>query len=400
MKRYEIMDGMRGYFLVFMLINHLVFTGGYWLLFANHNQLAFVEDAQGFVFLSGLLVGMVYSRKMMKDGYFAGSEKVTARAFELYRYAMGIVIAVLAVALVLPNAPQAWFNWIGSTNFDDPMRLAAVATFLFQPTFMDILPQYVVYMLFAPPVIWLCLKGRWAEVMTVSLLLWLAGQLGLQRLVTDPVNSWIMGPDKEGIRVSFNLLGWQIVFFSGLVLGVLTSANKIEWDKVFDPQKTFFPKVAAAVLLFFLPLRILTAHDLMPEAVLAKFATMEVRADFGPVYLLSFPAAAFLVTWLIVAGPKHSHVAVRKAAAVLHWVFTLGFLRLLGRHSLHVYVWHVAIVYGVYYIDQQTPIFSQLEKTLIALFAVATLALPALWRERDKWLSKPPQKATLPAGGN
>ncbi|MDQ0321849.1 hypothetical protein QO002_003987 [Pararhizobium capsulatum DSM 1112] len=400
MKRYEIMDGMRGYFLVFMLINHLVFAGGYWLLFVNHNQLAFVEDAQGFVFLSGLLVGMVYSRKMIKDGYFAGSERVTARAFELYKYAMGIVIAVLAVALVLPHAPQAWSNWLGSTNFDDPLRLAAVATFLFQPTFMDILPQYVVYMLFAPPVIWLCLKGRWAEVMAVSLLLWLAGQLGLQRLVTDPVNNWIMGPDKQGIRVSFNLLGWQIVFFSGLVLGVLTSSKAIDWARVFDPQKTFFPKIAAGLLLFFLPLRILTAHDLMPETVLSKFATMEVRADFGLVYLVSFPAAAFLVTWLIVAGPKHGHVAVQKIAAALRWVFTLSFLRLLGRHSLHVYVWHVAIVYGVYYVDQQTPMFSQLEKTLIALFAVATLALPALWRERDNWINKPPQKATLPAGGN
>ncbi len=54
MKRYDLIDGMRGYFLVFMLINHLIFAGGYWLVQVNHNQLAFVEDAQGFVFLSGL----------------------------------------------------------------------------------------------------------------------------------------------------------------------------------------------------------------------------------------------------------------------------------------------------------------------------------------------------------
>ena len=272
MKRFEIIDGMRGYFLVFMLINHLIFVGGYWMMEVNHRQFAFVEDAQGFVFLSGLLIGMVYARKMIKNGYEKGRQLLFDRAFELYRYAMGTVMAVLVVQLILPDAQRLWYNWLGTTNFDEPLRLAAIATFLFQPTFMDILPQYVVYMLFAPPMIWLCLKGRWAEVMVVSLVLWLAGQLGLQRLVTDPINGWIMGPDKQGIRVSFNLLGWQIVFFSGLVLGVLTSSNRIDWSRVFDPKQTFFPKAAAGLLLFFLPLRILTAHDLLPEPVLAKFA--------------------------------------------------------------------------------------------------------------------------------
>ena len=37
---------MRGYFLVFMLINHMVFTGGLWLVEINHRNLAFVEDAE------------------------------------------------------------------------------------------------------------------------------------------------------------------------------------------------------------------------------------------------------------------------------------------------------------------------------------------------------------------
>src|SRR5690606_1716359 len=66
LKRFEIIDGMRGYFLVFMLVNHLIFVGGYWMVEVNHRQFAFVEDAQGFVFLSGLLIGMVYARKMLK----------------------------------------------------------------------------------------------------------------------------------------------------------------------------------------------------------------------------------------------------------------------------------------------------------------------------------------------
>ena len=392
MKRYEIIDGLRGYFLVFMLINHLIFVGGYWMLLINHNQLVFVEDAQGFVFLSGLLIGMVYGRRMEKSGYDAASQKVWARAFELYRYAMGIGMAVLVAQMILPDAYRVWNLWLGFTTFDDPLRLAAIGALLFQPTFMDILPQYIVYMIFAPPIIWLCLKDKWAYVAFVSIMLWMAGQLGLQRLVTEAINAWIIGSDQQGIRVSFNLFGWQIVFFSGLVLGALTSTRKIDWSRIFRPEATLIPKLSLATCLFFLPLRIATAHDLLPQVVLDKFATMEIRADFGPVYLMSFPAVAMGLAWLLIAGPRHERPFVRQLAAGATWLFSLGFLRLLGRHSLHVYVWHVAIVYMVFYVDQKTPEFSQLMKTFIALMSIMLLSLPALWRERDRFIGGPPPR--------
>ncbi|RWX76932.1 DUF1624 domain-containing protein [Neorhizobium lilium] len=385
MKRFDIIDGMRGYFLVFMVLNHLIFAGGYLLVKINHNQLAFVEDAQGFVFLSGLMIGMVYARKMMKNGYAAGRSAIYSRAFELYRYAMGIVLVVLAAAMFLPGAYTIWFNWLGYTNFDDPLRLAAIATFLYQPTFMDILPQYIVYMLFAPMLIKLVLEDKWHYVLAGSLVLWMAGQLGLQQIVTTPVNDMIMGADDQGIRVSFNLLGWQIVFYAGLVLGALTSSGKINWNNILSPDNTFIPKMALLMVAFFLPLRLITAHELMPPHMIGKFASMEIRADFGPVYLLNFAAVGILVAWLIVAGPQHKAAWVRGIASFIRGIFSLRYLQLLGRHSLYVYVWHVGIVYFVYYFDGRTPELSELTKTAIALVSVALLSAPAIWRERDKF---------------
>ncbi|CDZ73309.1 OpgC protein [Neorhizobium galegae bv. orientalis] len=384
MKRFDIIDGMRGYFLVFMVLNHLIFAGGYFLVKINHNQLAFVEDAQGFVFLSGLLIGMVYAKKMLKNGYAAGRTAIYNRAFELYRYAMGIVLVVLVAQMLLPGAYSIWFNWLGYTTFDDPLRLAAIATFLYQPTFMDILPQYIVYMLFAPMLVKLVLEDKWHYVVAGSVILWMAAQLGLQQIATTPLNDLVMGADDQGIRVSFNLLGWQVVFYSGLVLGALTSAGKIKWSNILSPDNTFIPKVALLMVLFFLPLRLITAHELMPPHMIGKFASMEIRADFGPVYLLNFAAVAILVTWLIVAGPKHKDEWVRRIAGAITWVFSIKYLQLLGRHSLYVYVWHVAIVYFVYYFDGRTPELDEFTKTAIALVSIALLSLPALWRERDK----------------
>lgn len=369
-----------------MLINHLVFVGEYWLVEVNHRQFAFVEDAQGFVFLSGLLIGLVYAPKMLKHGRVEGSRKVYSRAFELYRYAIGMIVVALLARMLLPGGYEAWWNWMGDTDFRDPVRMTAVATFVFQPTFMDILPQYTVYMLFAPLLIWLCLQGKWAHVLVGSFLVWMAAQLGLHRIVTMPLDALMRGTDDQGVRVSFNMMGWQIVFFSALVIGVLHAQGKIDWSRIFSPTQTFLPKAALAICLFFLPLRIATAHGLLPDFVIEKFWPMEIRADFGPVYLVNFAAVAFGLSWLIIAGPRHHSAMVRKFARAATWLFTLGFLRLLGRHSLHVYVWHVAIVYLVYYVDQRTPEFSQLTKTIIALVSVSLLALPAFWREREHYL--------------
>ncbi|CAN7544158.1 OpgC domain-containing protein [Rhizobium sp. LjRoot30] len=384
MKRFDVIDGMRGYFLVFMLINHLIFVGGYWLVEVNHRQFAFVEDAQGFVFLSGLLIGMVYARKMVKQGYAAGRDLIWARAFELYRYAMGTVIVILAAQMILPNAYRIWNNWLAYSHFDDPLRLSLIASFFFQPTFMDILPQYIVYMIFAPAAVWFCLKGRWGSVAVVSLIVWIAGQLGLQRLVTEPINAWMLKTDGEAIRSSFNLLGWQIVFFAGLIIGVLTSTGKVDWTKIFRPEDSFIPRMALALCLFFLPLRIMTAHDMMPQYMLDKFATMEIRADFGPVYLLNFAAVALGLAWLLIAGPKHSSAVIRGIANLVTRLFSIRYLQLLGRHSLHIYVWHVLIVYMVYYVDGRTTELSQLTKTIIAFACLGLLCLPAVWRERDR----------------
>jgi len=62
MKRHQLLDGLRGYFLLFMLLNHLWFEGGNPIALVNHNQLGFVEDAQGVILISGLIVGLYYGR--------------------------------------------------------------------------------------------------------------------------------------------------------------------------------------------------------------------------------------------------------------------------------------------------------------------------------------------------
>ena len=65
-----------------------------------------------------------------------------------------------------------------------------------------------------------------------------------------------------------------------------------------------------------------------------------------------------LVTWLMVAAPQSPHAILRRISAVLRGICNLWFLRLLGRHSLQTYAWHVVLIYGVRYIDAQYGAFT------------------------------------------
>ena len=384
MKRIEILDGMRGFFLTFMLINHLVLTGGLWLQDFTLAQAMFVEDAQGFVFLSGFLIGLIQYGRMERRGYLAMRHSIWHRALELYAYAMGVIALVFIARGVLPDGVEAFRNWTGTAETGDPVRILAMLGLVFQPTFMDILPQYILYLLVAPPLILWISEGRWAWVVTLSVLVWMAAQTGVDQLIGAPLQYLAQTSDGQGLRGSFNPLGWQIVFMSGMVLGTLTQQGAIDWGRFLSPDRTTLPKVALSVLAFFLPIRIATAHGWVTWEQMTDFNTMSIRPSFGPVYLISFAAAAALLAWLVVAGPRAQSRWVQAVAAGVRALLALPYLRLIGRHSLQTYAWHVVLVYGVYYLDARYGPFGFATKTAMAATCLMLLALPALWREHGR----------------
>lgn len=377
------LDGLRGYFLVFMFINHLTFTGGYLLLYFNHAQLGFVEDAQGFVFLSGMLAGMVYTRKMSRDGFMAGAKALWRRSAELYAYAMGCIIAVLILREVLPNAPHIWNDWLGEIGKGGAGAHLAAAALLYQATFLDILPQYIIYMMAAPPIIWLVLKGRWAGVLAGSVFLWLAVQTGLHLPAITAINDGLKHLGNHlTLRVPFNVLAWQLLFMSAMVIGVLLSQKKIDLVRFFNPEQPQLAKIFAVGLLFFMFLRLGFTFELVPDNVAHRFQMLENRAAFSVIFLINFVMLGYVFSWVTIAGPSCSDSRIRRLAALLKTLFNLPFLRLLGRHSLQIYAWHVVLVYLVFWLDRYSGPFNELTKSGIAIGGVVLLSAPAIYRER------------------
>ena len=383
MRRVELIDGLRGYFLVSMLLTHMTFTGGYALLKVNHAELGFVQDAQGFVFLSGLLVGAIYARRMEHGGFRAAAAKMWRRAFEIYLTMLACLVAVLALARILPGAPEAWTQQL--ERLLEPGVAAKVAALLmfYQAGFFDILPQYVIYLAVAPPLLWLCLRGKGTAVVAGAFAVWLGVQLGLDRPLVAALDGLLASwQDGLSTRTMFNPLGWQLAFFAAMPIGVAWSRRRLDLSAWFDPRGRAPVLAALAVVLFFMAWRLAFTFGLVPGGVAFWFRVFENRPEFSLVFLANFVALAYLVTWVVVAGERSGSRLAAVSASALRRLFNLSFLRLLGRHSLQVYAWHVILVYLVIYLDQVAGPFGEPAKTAIALSAVLLLALPALAIER------------------
>jgi hypothetical protein len=376
LQRLGLIDGLRGYFLVFMFISHQPWSGGLLFLWAHHSKISFVQDAQGFVFLSGLLVGLIYGQRMMKRGFAGEAWALWRRAAQLYAWAIGCIVAILVMRNILPGAPEAWTE-LGPLGEGRAHFIIAAALLVYQPLYLDILTQYIVYILVAPPLLWLCLTGRWLWVAAGSAILWLAVQVGMHRPLADLINRGLSMIDHDlALTASYNVLAWQVVFFGAMIIGALWVQGKIEFELIFDPRKTLILKAVAVSLLFFFVLR---------HAIGIDLAT---RNEFSLIYLANFVLLTYVVAWLLIAGPRSDHKLVAAVARGLTWLFGLSFLRLLGRHSLLIYAWHTVLIYIAIWCAWAVGPLGMMPEMAIAFCGVGLLALPALMKERSQAVVK------------
>ena len=395
MNRITLLDGFRGLFIVFMLLNHLSFTGGFALGWLNYSHFAFLESAQGFIFISGLLVGLVYMRTFERHGPAMAGRRLSRRALQLYGWHVALVLGVCLLARLIVGSDTAWGPWLEHLYRDSAAYPMAAGTLLYQPTYMDILPQYIIYLLVSPLVLLAVATGRIWLVAALSVSLWLAVQLGLHLPVLRAAQGALsFGPSPLEFRAHFNPLAWQIVFMPGVVIGAMMVRGELTPERLFAPERTQLVRVALCLLLFFLGWRLAFAFGLVGEELLLRFQMFERRNEFGPVYLLTFLAAGYAFAWMLVAGPASGSAIAKTGARWVQALLAHPFVMLLGRHSLPVYAFHVFLIYALKLLDVRLGTLTDPMTSLLGLASIALLAVPALLAEHVRLPRRAPATAT------
>lgn len=334
------LDILRGLMLVLMTFDHL---GGP-IKNITFQPLGFVSAAAGFIYLSGFVYGLVYTRAYLNSDYKALKIKSTKRAGVIYFY--HILVLFIVIVPVIINLYD--FRELHMFKEHPTRSVLLFAIFLLQPYNMDILPMYVIFILTGPLVIRALTAGHAKMVFILSGSLWFISQWNIFQF-----NSFDL--DQYGLHLGyFNIFCWQFLFF----LGILFGYNKVS-GKFALPLTKGMVLLTSLALLVFMAVRY-SSHEGFFYRLFSYFSE---RRTLGIARLINFGLVAYLIYALT---QKYEHLSKS------------GWLSFLGRHSLQVFAYSVILIYfflPLKYIINSYGIWGEI---LFDIILVASLSIPAL----------------------
>ncbi len=328
MKRYLQIDFVRGLLLIIMTIDHLSSP----LRRFTYQSFGFVSGAEGFVFVSGLVAGIVFTRMAIKNGTDKASHRMLIRSFEIYQYHIAVLIILVVLIFTNPYVGAFWTS-------EDPLFLTrpwlAVilsATFFYQPDHLNILPIYCMFLLFAPIALKLLLKEKFLLLLGISIGLWCISILGFRDVLAQKLSTFV--PVDLGY---FNVYSWQLLFFTGMLIGYLKSKDRL--TSFMRNKNILVVCLIICGILFFV-------RHFVTDNEFANSSFLTDKTDLGPLRLLNFYALTYVIAYL---QEMYTHTAKFKPVVFL------------GKHSLQVFAFHVVLTIIV------MPVTADLERHLSAL---------------------------------
>ena len=371
--RYQILDGFRGFFLIFMLVAHANEVLQAILGKLNHHSFGWVEDAQGFVFISGLVVGLVYGGRLERFGAPAMVRAVVKRCREIYLYHAVVILLFLAAALTF--AAHAPALRLYST---EPVVFTLASLGLVTASMdMGILPMYLYFMAVTPAVLLAFKRGAAPAVGALSVGFWMLAQTGLLRLAERSAEQGLMTMGLNlHLALYFNLFGWQVLYFFGLYLGYRLTRGELDLTflKAAGYRWAFYVCVVIAFGLGIFDRIVFDQWIASP--VIKAFESETLRKEFSALYLIAFAVDLYIAVWLLAVGVEASQPALRGLARFVRWIFTRRPLVFLGQHSLQVFAFHMVVVYAIHIAFETGPPGPLVGNGLLIL-GVISLYVPA-----------------------
>jgi hypothetical protein len=314
------LDALRGLFLVWMTLTHLPtrFSD-----FVNQ-PVGFVSAAEGFVFISALLVGRMYMRDSIENGSGVRST-LWKRSLKIYAYHLLMLTLLFTVAAAFAvHTHKAALNHLLNFYLAHPfVAIVGSVLLLYCPPLLDILPMYVTFLFFTPMLLSAAVRYGWRRILLASAMVWLMAQFGLR----DVVHNWIVHLTHLQVPLqetgAFNLFAWQGVWVVGLWIGARSAMG----DTPLNKTPGWVVGVSAAACLFFIGIR----HGwLGPHLTQPALGIQLDKWQLGPLRVINMITFTIVVYWL--------------RPILLRFVAIEPFLTL-GKASLRVFCAHLVFVF-------------------------------------------------------
>jgi hypothetical protein len=333
-------------------------------------KFAVCDATEVFVLLAGYGAGLAYGSGLRPHGYVSTAADIMRRAWTLY--VAHIFLFVLFTAQVTYSATALnRLNYLSESRLDvlgdDPYRSILQAVLLrFQPSLLNILPLYVVLLVFFAMTVWLL---RWPRALFgLSFAIYMVVRFTGLNLDAWTGEGWFFDP-----------FAWQFLFVIGVLLACAPmTAPRRRWP--FDTIAAVVAVVGVVVTVFIEP----RPHilDWVSGSAVLRYLVIEDKTGLYPFRLISILA----LTWLCVR-------LIRFHQPWLQSRWAAPFI-LIGQNSLPVFCSGIVFGFvarlGLEYDDRA---FMQVGINLFGALGMVGVGALAAWyrtKGRRKTPSKPP----------
>jgi hypothetical protein len=298
------LDMLRGACVLGMLVNHV--AGPSYARTITQSNGTFFTPAEGFVVLSGYVVGRVYRSYQCKSGLKDAMAKAFKRATTLYKLTTVLTLG-FGAALTAQGCPKA--NITSSPTFVRDVAIARRTLYL-----TDVPLLYAQLMAAASGALWLLARGQAKTLLALSGAMWASYQLAPEAAGKLP---WPIAENEL-----FHFAAWQLYFMAGLTAGYHGPAVARALRRVAVPAVL----TAAAG---FGTLLALEAEQGTDVSWIRRFAD---KGSAGPLRLVAC-ACVFPLSYLLVT---YAWEPLRRRLGPL--------LLPLGQNSLYAYTMHIVLI--------------------------------------------------------
>lgn len=364
--RDPLIDFLRGLAMVCVIVNHSKMTS--LMSWVSYERFWIVTGAEVFVVLSGVVLGMVYGRRLNSSGWGPVVSGLSRRALLLYGTFVGVTLSVVLLSVcgvevgALARGDDRLVAWILDPRSMDTTAWRDLLLMRSGPWAFEIVALYVWLIVAAVP----CLFGLrfigWQPVLACSWIVYLG-----YRLAPFPLT----GAEFETV---FPILAWQLLFVHGIAIGY--HRDRISaWMR----QRRVPLAASAGLSIAFLLFALCNPWIDGPSWLHARIISPD---RFSELYARYFGLSELGIGRLV-----NLAVALPTGYALLGWCWNLlrpvqTLIMTLGRRSLGAFVLHVYGLLLLVHVPHADDLIVNTTLQVLTIVAIAAL-LGRLQRKRD-----------------
>jgi len=368
------LDFFRGVALICIFVDHIPEN---YLNSFTLSAVGFFDAAEVFIFISCFTAALVYGRALAQRGALIATVQVLRRAWQLYvAHIFLFVIFIAEVSYTVRAFNNPMYNEeMGVGDFLEHPHIAVVQALIlqFQPTFLDILPLYIVLLLIFPLVLIALRHNVWLAFVPSALIYLVVQISGVDMPAYPPGSVW-----------TFNPLAWQFLFVLGAVLGRTDAHRRGPADLLLLAVPPAVV-IALAVLVIRLSWTFHGIYEGFPALFLRQLWPIN-KGNLAPLRLISFFALFVLVArWV---PPRAWFLRAAAARPVV----------LCGSHSLEIFCLSILLsALGHFLMSEVAAGFPM--QLAVNVVGIAAMCLTAAVLDWYRAMQREPLTPPMPAGG-